>query len=66
MGSVAAPGAVAFSVDGASLFVFGRAARQILQLDVPSGAVAGSFDASPFGAAGGVAVSRNRIRGLSS
>lgn len=64
IGSVADPGAVAFSADGASLFVFGGAARQILQLDVPSGAVAGSFDASPFGVAGGVSVSGTRIRDL--
>jgi hypothetical protein len=64
IGSVADPGAVAFAADGASLFVFGGAAHQILQLDLPSGAVAGSFDASPFGAAGEVAVAGTGIREL--
>jgi hypothetical protein len=48
IGSVAKPGAVAFSADGASLFVFSSAARQILRLSLPSGAIAGRFDASAF------------------
>lgn len=64
IGLVADPGAVAFSADGASLFVFGAAAQQIVQLDLPSGAVAGSFDASPFGATGEVAVSGTGTRRL--
>lgn len=61
---VADPGAVAFSADGASLFVFGAAAQQIVQLDLPSGAVEGSFDASPFAAAGEGEVSGTGVRKL--
>ena len=63
IGSLADPGAIAFSVDGASLFVFNRSERQILLVAVPSGAIAGSFDASPFDATGGDAVVRRGIRG---
>jgi WD40 repeat protein len=53
IGSLIDPGVVAFSVDGASLFVFSGSKHQILMLSVPSGAIAGSFDASPFDSAGG-------------
>jgi hypothetical protein len=63
IGSLADPGAIAFSVDGTSLFVFDSVERKILLLALPSGAIAGSFDASPFDAAAGVAVARPGIRG---
>jgi len=63
IGSLADPGAIAFSVDGASLFVFNSSERKIHLLAVPSGAIAGSFDASPFDATGGDAVARRGIRG---
>jgi len=56
IGSLADSGAVAFSVDGASLFVFNGAEHRILIFDLPSGAVAGSFDASPFQSPRGAAV----------
>jgi hypothetical protein len=56
------PGVVAFSVDGASLFVFSGSKHQILILSVPSGAIAGSFDASPFDLVRGTAVTDSGIR----
>ena len=62
IGSLADPSTVVFSTDGASLFVLDRAERKILLLALPSGAIAGSFDASFF-AASGVAVTRPGIRG---
>ena len=60
--SLTDPGAVVFSADGSSLFVFNGAKRQILIFDLPSGAVAGSLDASPFEFAKGVAVADKEIR----
>jgi hypothetical protein len=60
---LADPEKVTFSVDGALLFVFNSSERQILLLAVPSGAVAGTLDASPFDVTGGVAVARRGIRG---
>jgi len=60
--SLTSPGAVAFSADGASLFVFNGPKRQILIFDLPSGAVAGSLDASSFEFAKGVAVAEKEIR----
>jgi len=63
IGSLADPGTIAFSAEGASLFVFDNVERKIILIALPSGAITGSFDASPFDAAGGVAVARPRIRG---
>jgi WD40 repeat protein len=60
--SLTDPGAVAFSADGSSLFVFNGLKRQILIFDLPSGAVAGSLDASPFEFPKGVAVADREIR----
>jgi len=57
IGLVVDPGAVAFTADGASLLVFGAARQQIVQLGLPSGSIAGSFDASSFAPAAEVAVS---------
>jgi WD40 repeat protein len=63
IGSLGDPRTVAFSADGASLFVFNNSRSQIVLLAVPSGATAGSFDASPFDTTGGVATARRGIRG---
>jgi hypothetical protein len=62
--SVAKPGAIAFSSDGASLFVFSSAERQILLVGLPSGAIAGRFDASQFVFGEEVATEGAGIRGL--
>jgi WD40 repeat protein len=64
IGSLTDPGAVVFSLDGASLFVSNSAKRQILIFGLPSGAVAGSLDASPFEVARGAEVADTGTRPL--
>lgn len=50
IGTISEPGAIAFSPDGSSLFVFDGARDQVDVLSLPSGAVTGNLDAASFSA----------------
>jgi hypothetical protein len=55
VGAVSDPGALTFSNDGASLFVFDRASQKISRLQTSSGAILDSFAASAAGDASATA-----------
>lgn len=59
LGSFTDPGALTFSPDGASLFVFDRASGRIVRVQVSSGAVMDSFAANAAGAVSSAAATES-------